>query len=320
MKRSILVIGAGGQIGTELIPALRREFGESNVVASDLADACPTSLEGGPYEKLDVKDRAGIEHIVARYKTDTIYLMAALLSATGEQKPLFAWDLNMNGLFNVLEIAREKSIKVFWPSSIAVFGPTTPRTDTPQFTVCEPSTVYGISKLAGEHWCAWYHRKYGLDVRSIRYPGLIGHRSAPGGGTTDYAVHIFYEALRNGHYTCFLEENTRLPMMYMDDAIRATLQITEAPSSEIQLRTGYNLSGFSFTPGELASLIREEMPGFTIDYAPDFRQAVAASWPESIDDSVAREHWKWRPEWDLRSMVSEMLREISKKTQANATL
>lgn len=320
MNRSILVIGAGGQIGTELIPALRKEFGESNVVASDLAETCPAALEGGPYEALDVKNSSGLEAIVARYKTDTIYLMAALLSATGEQKPLFAWDLNMNGLFNVLEIAKEKSIKIFWPSSIAVFGPTTPRTETPQFTVCEPSTVYGISKLAGEHWCAWYHRKYGLDVRSIRYPGLIGHKSAPGGGTTDYAVHIFYEAIRNGHYTCFLEENTRLPMMYMDDAIRATLQITEAPASEIQLRTGYNLAGFSFTPGELAALIREELPGFTIDYAPDFRQAVAASWPESIDDSVAREHWNWQPGWDLQSMVSEMLKEISKKIQASATL
>jgi nucleoside-diphosphate-sugar epimerase len=318
--RKILVIGAGGQIGTELVPALRKLFGNENVIASDLRDEAPEALQAGPYEKHNVMDAPGLKAIVEKYSIDTIYLMAALLSATGEQRPKEAWDLNMLGLFHVLDLAKEKNIKVFWPSSIAVFGPTTPRQNTPQLAVCEPGTVYGISKSAGERWCEYYHKRWGVDVRSLRYPGLIGHRSAPGGGTTDYAVHIFYEALDKGHYTCFLEENTRLPMMYMDDAIKATIAITEAPSEQIPYRGGYNLAGFSFTPKELADLIRQHLPNFSIDYAPDFRQAVAASWPESIDDSVARKDWNWAPDWTLEAMVKEMLHEIALKPGKNATI
>jgi nucleoside-diphosphate-sugar epimerase len=311
---TILVIGSSGQIGTELVMNLREKFGSSHVVASDLKDAAPEVMESGPFETLDVLDRQRLHEIISKYKVTQVYLLAALLSATAEQNPMFAWKLNMESLFNVLELAREGHIKkIYWPSSIAVFGLTTPRDNTPQFTSIEPSTIYGISKQAGERWCEWYFKKYGVDTRSLRYPGLIGWKSAPGGGTTDYAVHIFHEALKNNQYTSFLSENTMLPMMYMPDAIRATLEIMDAPAEQIRIRGGYNLAGMSFSPTEIADEIRKHRPDFKIDYAPDFRQQIADSWPRSIDDSEARNHWNWKPEFDLDKMTSDMLINLSKK-------
>ncbi len=311
---TILVIGSSGQIGTELVMNLREQFGSSHVVASDLKDAAPEVMESGPFETLDVLDRQRLHEIISKYKVTQVYLLAALLSATAEQNPMFAWKLNMESLFHVLELAREGHIKkIYWPSSIAVFGLTTPRDNTPQFTSIEPSTIYGISKQAGERWCEWYYKKYGVDTRSLRYPGLIGWKSAPGGGTTDYAVHIFHEALKNNQYTSFLSENTMLPMMYMPDAIRATLEIMDAPAEQIRIRGGYNLAGMSFSPAEIAAEIRKHRPDFKIDYAPDFRQQIADSWPRSIDDSEARNHWNWKPEFDLDKMTSDMLINLSKK-------
>ncbi len=254
-------------------------------------------------------DAAGfIERIVEKYEINEVYLLAALLSATAEKDPAFAWKLNMESLFIVLELAREGKLKkVYWPSSIAVFGPTTPKDNTPQHTIAEPSTVYGISKQAGEQWCAYYCKRYGVDVRSIRYPGLIGWKSAPGGGTTDYAVHIFHEAIKNGSYTSFLDRGTTLPMMYMPDAIRATIDLMEAPADQVKERTSYNLAGFSFAPEQIAAEVKRHVPAFTMNYAPDSRQAIANSWPRSIDDSAARADWGWKPKYDLKAMVDEMM-------------
>lgn len=307
-KEKILVIGSSGQIGTELVAELRNTYGNDAVIASDLRKAEDMPEGAGPYEQLDALDKNGLHAVVAKHEVTQVYLLAALLSATAEQKPELGWKLNMESLFHVLDLAKEKKIKkLYWPSSIAVFGTTTPRQNTPQYTVIEPTTVYGISKFAGERWCEWYHHKFGVDVRSLRYPGLIGYKSAPGGGTTDYAVHIFHEALRNGHYECFLSENTMLPMMYMPDAIRATCELMESEASRVKIRSSYNLSGFSFTPKDIAAEIAREIPGFTISYKPDFRQQIADSWPGSIDDTEARNDWGWKPEYDLKSMSADML-------------
>lgn len=300
----VLVIGSSGQIGTELVQRLREIFGSDNVIASDLR--APIVSEG-PFEQLDVLNRQALIDIVQKHKITHIYLLAAVLSATGEKNPMFAWELNMNSLLYVLELAKEQKIRVYWPSSIAAFGSNTPKNNTPQHTIMEPGTVYGFSKLAGERWCEYYHQKFGVDVRSLRYPGLIGWKSAPGGGTTDYAVHIFHEALEKGSYTSFLSAETRLPMMYMSDAIDATIGIMEAPSEKVKIRSSYNLAGFSFTPEELAAEIRTFIPSFQISYAPDFRQAIADSWPASIDDSTARSDWGWMPKYDLRKMTEDML-------------
>jgi len=308
MSQKILVIGSSGQIGTELVAELRTIYGQNNVVASDIKPADADQLALGPYEVLDALDKDRIFEVVKHHGITEIYLLAALLSATAEQKPMFGWKLNMESLFHVLELGREKHIKkIYWPSSIAVFGLTTPRENTPQFTVIEPTTVYGISKQAGERWCEWYFNKHGVDTRSLRYPGLIGWKSAPGGGTTDYAVHIYHEALKHKKYTSFLSATTTLPMMYMPDAIRGTIEIMNAPAEKIKFRGGYNLAGMSFNPEEIAASIRKFIPEFTIDYAPDFRQQIADSWPKSIDDSVARTDWGWKPKYDLESMTKEML-------------
>lgn len=308
--KKVLVIGAGGQIGTELVFNLRAKYGNENVVAADLSDKCPEQLSGGPYATLDILNREAVrEYIIAETFSD-VYLLAALLSATAEKNPDFAWKLNMEGLFTILDLAKEGYIKqIFWPSSIAVFGPTTPRDHTPQYTVMEPTTVYGISKQAGERWCEYYFNKYGVDVRSIRYPGLISYTSLPGGGTTDYAVDIFYHAKQTGNYTSFLSEETALPMMYMKDAIRATIQLMDAPKENIKIRSSYNLGGISFTPKELAAAIMKRIP-FSIEYAPDFRQAIADSWPNSIDDTAAQQDWGWELEYDLQKMVDVMLEHV----------
>lgn len=306
----ILIIGAGGQIGIELAQELSLLYGSSNVIAADLKPI--PALAVNPFEKLDVLDKDALLNIVKKHSISHVYLLAALLSATGEQNPMFAWKLNMEGLFNVLDLAKEKHIaKVYWPSSIAVFGPTTPRINTPQFTVMEPSTVYGISKQAGERWCEWYFHKFGVDVRSLRYPGLIGWKSAPGGGTTDYAVHIFHQALKNKTYECFLSAQTALPMMHMEDAIRATIEIMHVPSEQIKIRGSYNLAGISFTPEQIASEIKKHIPDFTISYNPDFRQAIADSWPKSINEDRAKEDWGWSSKYDLSSLVENMLTNLA---------
>ncbi|MGM0479893.1 MAG: NAD-dependent epimerase/dehydratase family protein [Bacteroidota bacterium] len=309
--RKILVIGAAGQIGTELVLELGRRFGDDAVIASDVKAESPQALEGYKYAQIDVLNDEKLRACVKEEGVTEIYLLAALLSATAEQQPKFAWQLNMDGLFNVLDLAKEELInKVFWPSSIAVFGPSTPKENTPQQTIMEPTTVYGISKQAGEQWCAYYHEKYGVDVRSIRYPGLISHTSLPGGGTTDYAVDIFYHAKAHGKYTAFLDEQQALPMMYMEDAIRATIELMEAPAENIQTRTSYNLAGISFTPSDLADAIRKHISDFGIDYAPDYRQAIAATWPASINDEVAQKEWQWKMKYDLDKMVKTMLEHV----------
>lgn len=313
--KRILVIGSSGQIGTELVEGLRARFGNDNVVSSDIKE--PQAKQDGPFVMVDAMDRRRIEKIIEKHGITEVYLLAALLSATAEKDPAFAWKLNMESLFIVLELAREGKLKrVYWPSSIAVFGPTTPKDNTPQHTIAEPSTVYGISKQAGEQWCNYYHKRYGVDVRSIRYPGLIGWKSAPGGGTTDYAVHIFHEALKHGKYTSFLGPQSTLPMMYMPDAIRATIDIMEAPAELIKERTSYNLAGFSFNPEEIAAEVRRHVPGFTINYAPDSRQAIADSWPRSIDDSAAHTDWGWKPDFDLRAMVDDMMLNLKRELGA----
>lgn len=311
MPKKVLILGACGQIGTELTLALRSRIGPENVVASDIREGQGVLMDSGPFTQLDAMDKKAVEDLLASEGISEVYLMAAMLSATAEKHPTRAWDLNMQSLLNALELAREgKYSRLFWPSSIAVFGPTTPKVNTPQTTVTEPSTVYGISKLAGEGWCAYYHRKYGVDVRSIRYPGLISWKAEPGGGTTDYAVAIYREAIRKGSYECFVREDTRLPMMYMDDAIAATLQLMEAPKENLSVPASYNLGATSFTPAEMAQSIQEHLPGFRITYAPDYRQVIADSWPQSIDDSRAREDWGWQPRYGLEDITSEMLSQL----------
>jgi nucleoside-diphosphate-sugar epimerase len=311
MSTKILIIGACGQIGTELTHSLRKIYGTENVIASDIRKLNNDVVNSGPFEVINALDFNQIEHLVEVHKIDEIYLMAALLSATAEKNPAFAWDLNMNSLFHVLNLAKAKKIKkIFWPSSIAVFGPTTPKENTPQYTIMEPSTVYGISKQSGERWCEYYHNIFGVDVRSIRYPGLISYSSPPGGGTTDYAVDIFHKALSDKTYECFLSSETKMPMMYMEDAIAATIQIMQAPAEQIKIRSSYNLAAMSFTPTEIAAEIKKHIPEFTITYEPDFRQKIADSWPASIDDAEARKDWNWKHKFDLETMTMDMLEHL----------
>ena len=311
MSTKILIIGACGQIGTELTHSLRKIYGTDNVIASDIRKLNIDVVNAGPFEVINALDFNQIEHLVEVHQITDVYLMAALLSATAEKNPAFAWDLNMNSLFHVLNLAKAGKIKkIFWPSSIAVFGPTTPKENTPQYTIMEPSTVYGISKQAGERWCEYYHNIFGVDVRSIRYPGLISWSSPPGGGTTDYAVDIFHKALADKKYECFLSSETKMPMMYMDDAIAATIKIMQAPIEEIKIRSSYNLAAMSFTPTEIAAEITKHIPEFTITYEPDFRQKIADSWPASIDDISARADWGWKHKFDLESMTKDMLEHL----------
>ncbi len=314
MPSKILIIGAAGQIGSELTYALRAQHGVDNVVASDINNKNEVLVHSGPFEIIDAKDYDAIKACVKHYDVDTIYLMAAMLSATGEKYPMKAWNLNMTSLFNVLNLAKEGLIsKVFWPSSIAVFGPTTKQVKTPQHAVCEPTTVYGITKQVGERWCEYYHKNYNVDVRSIRYPGIISYKTMPGGGTTDYAVEIYHKAITDGHYDCFLSENTRLPMMFMEDAIKATIELMEAPSNSVKIRSSYNLASTNFTPKEVFEAIKKHIPDFTITYKPDFRQDIADTWPQSIDDSQAMIDWGWRPQYDLEDMTAEMIKQLKLK-------
>lgn len=308
MKETIVLLGSNGQIGSELAVALRAKFGASNVITSDIRE--PKSLnEGEIFETINVLDKEAVKALFEKYKPTQVYLLAAMLSATGEQYPLKAWDLNMNGLLNVLNLCLELDIKkIFWPSSIAVFGPNSPKTNTPQYCVMDPNSIYGISKLAGERLCEYYTEKYGLDIRSIRYPGIISWKTAPGGGTTDYAVHIFFEALAKGQYKSFLSADTALPMMYMDDAVRATIQLMDAPAERLRIRSSYNLGGISFTPAEIAEKIKEILPNFEMSYAEgDPRQAIANSWPQSIEDQYAIEDWDWKIKYDLTTMTKDMI-------------
>jgi nucleoside-diphosphate-sugar epimerase len=308
MEKRILIIGASGQIGNELTMCLRNMYSNQNVIASDIKQASKQVMDSGPFEILDTMNGKALEKIVSDYNITDVYLMAAMLSATAEKYPIKGWDLNMISLFNVLNLAKDKKIeKVFWPSSIAVFGPTTPKINTPQHTIMEPATVYGISKQTGERWCEYYHKRYGVDVRSIRYPGLISYKTLPGGGTTDYAIEIFHKAIENKKYTCFLNAQTALPMMFMDDAINATVNIMLAPPQNIKIRNAYNLAALSFNPQELAASIQKHIPDFTINYEPDFRQAIADSWPASIDDAVARKDWGWQHTIDLDKMTKIMI-------------
>ncbi|RPE12224.1 NAD-dependent epimerase/dehydratase family protein [Chitinophaga lutea] len=313
-KDKILVIGACGQIGVELTLALRKMYGDNNVVASDLREEHDLLKGTGPYVSLDVMNKEMLHVLVIRHNITQVYLLAAILSATGEKNPLLAWHINMQSLLNVLDIAKEEGLdKIYWPSSIAVFGPSSPKVDTPQHTTIEPTTIYGISKFAGERWCEYYNHRYGIDVRSLRYPGLISYKSAPGGGTTDYAVEIYHEALEEGTYKCFLSEDTYLPMMYMHDAIRATIELMEAPGEKISVRSAYNLSGMSFSPKEISAAIQQHIPDFTISYEPDYRQEIANSWPQSIDDSQASKDWGWKPQYDLAKMTEDMLKNLKKQ-------
>lgn len=311
IKDRILVIGACGQIGVELTLELRKIYGGANVVASDLREENPLLKGTGPYVSLDVMNKEMLHVQVIRQNITQIYLLAAILSATGEKNPNLAWHLNMQSLLNVLEIAKDENVhKVYWPSSIAVFGPTSPKKDCPQQTIIEPTTVYGISKYAGEFWCNYFYQRYQVDVRSLRYPGLISYKSQPGGGTTDYAVEIFHDAIEEKHYTCFLKEDTYLPMMYMPDAIRATIEVMESEISKISVRTSYNISGMSFSPKEIAEEIKKHIPEFSISYEPDYRLEIAQSWPQSIDDSVAAKDWGWKPRFDLASMTKDMINNL----------
>ncbi|MBW7936252.1 MAG: NAD-dependent epimerase/dehydratase family protein [Flavobacteriales bacterium] len=310
-KEVVLVIGSNGQIGIELVVALRKIYGTDQVIAADIR---ASERQDGPFEILDVLNANDLINIIRKYNVTQVYLLAAILSATGEKYPEKAWALNMNSLIQILDLAKEKHIQqLYWPSSIAVFGPTTPRQHTPQHTITEPTTVYGISKLAGEHWCNWYHTKYGVDVRSLRYPGLISYTAPPGGGTTDYAVDIFHKALAQKSYNCFLSAETRLPMMYMPDAIRATIMLMQVPADSVKIRTSYNVSSFSFTPAEIANEIKQHIPDFQIFYEPDFRQGIADSWPQNISDEDARRDWNWQPEFSLNEMVFDMIKNLSKR-------
>jgi len=314
MQEKILIIGATGQIGTELFVNLQNKFGIENVIGSDIRNPNNPVFDTGIFESLDILDSEKLNEIVEKHEITQVYLLAALLSATAEKRPEFAWKLNMDSLFNVLNLAKDKKIKkVFWPSSIAVFGPNSPKENTPQDTVMQPTTVYGISKLAGEQWCQYYHNIYGVDVRSIRYPGLIGYKSEPGGGTTDYAVDIFYKAKANENYTCFLHKDRGLPMMYMPDAIRATLELMDAPAENINVRTSYNLGGISFTPSDISSEIKKHVADFDIMYDLDFRDDIAQSWPSSIEDTKAQNDWNWEMEFDLPTMVNDMLKNVKVK-------
>ncbi len=312
MSENILVIGACGQLGTELVEALRNIYGNSNVIASDIRQSEDAVFQQGPFETLDILDKNRLSEILTKHKPSQVYHLAALLSATAEAKPKLGWTLNMDGLFNVLDAAVDFKIgKVYWPSSIAVFGPGTPVDNTPQNCVMDPNTIYGISKLAGERYCEYYFQKRGVDVRSLRYPGLIGYKSEPGGGTTDYAVSIYHDALTTGHHNCFLGDHTELPMLYMPDALKATLDIMHAPAEKIKIRSSYNLAGMSFSPKEIAESIKQFVPGFTIEYNPDRRQAIADSWPNSIDDSEAKKDWGWQPAYNLEAMTRDMLKNLA---------
>jgi len=319
MKERILIIGSSGQIGTELVMELRSMYGNNNVIASDIRPSSSEVMESGPFEKLDIMDEKLLRDIVKKYKITQVYLLAALLSATAEKNIELGWSLNMRSHSHVLDLAKDGLIKkIFWPSSIAVFGPTTPMENTPQYTVMEPNTVYGITKQAGERWNEYYFNKFGVDVRSIRYPGLVGWKAAPGGGTTDYAVDIFHQAIQHEKYESFLSENTGLPMMYMSDAIRATIELMEAPAAQVKIRSSYNLSGVSFTPKQIAEEVKKHIPDFEITYNPDFRQAIADSWPSSIDDSYAQKDWGWELKYDLEKMTSDMMINLRKQYKITA--
>ena len=314
MTSKILIVGACGQIGSELTHELRLLYGNENVVASDINYANIEVVNSGIFEIADATDYASIKVCIEKHNIDTVFLMAAMLSAVGEKYPMKAWDLNMNSLFNVLNLAKEKFIKrIFWPSSIAVFGPSTPKLHTPQYTTMEPTTVYGITKQVGERWCEYYYNKYDVDVRSLRYPGIISWKTMPGGGTTDYAVEIYHKAITNGHYDCFLSKETELPMMFMEDAIKATIDIMKAEKEKIKIRSSYNLAAISFTPNEIANSIKEKIKGFAISYEPDYRQLIADSWPNSIDDSYARKDWNWSHSYSLSKITEKMLFELGKK-------
>ena len=314
MKERILIIGSSGQIGTELVMELRSMYGNNNVIASDIRPSSIEVMESGPFEKLDIMDEKLLRDIVKKYKVTQVYLLAALLSATAEQNIELGWSLNMRSHSHVLDLAKDGLIKkIFWPSSIAVFGPTTPMENTPQYTVMEPNTVYGITKQAGERWNEYYFNKFGVDVRSIRYPGLVGWKAAPGGGTTDYAVDIFHQAIQHEKYESFLSENTGLPMMYMPDAIRATIELMESPSDQVKIRSSYNLAGVSFTPKQIAEEVKKHIPDFEMTYNTDFRQAIADSWPSSINDNYAQKDWGWKLKYDLEKMTSDMMINLKKQ-------
>ncbi|WP_338357837.1 NAD-dependent epimerase/dehydratase family protein [Yeosuana marina] len=314
MNPKILIIGACGQIGSELTYKLRSLYGDKNVIASDISYTNLDIVNSGIFEIVDAQDYESVKVCVEKYRIDTVYLMAAMLSATGEKYPMQAWDLNMNSLFHVLNLAKAKFIKkVFWPSSIAIFGSTTPKDNTPQYTIVEPSTVYGITKQTGERWCEYYHKKYAVDVRSLRYPGIISWKTLPGGGTTDYAVDIYHKAVTEKKYECFLKEDTELPMMFMDDAIKATVDIMSSDKADIKIRSSYNLSAISFTPEDVAQSIKAFIPDFEITYKPDSRQEIADSWPKSIDDSQARQDWNWKHKFSLEDITKEMLMQLNEK-------
>jgi len=311
-KEKILVIGASGQIGVELTLALRKVYSGSQVIASDLREENELLKGTGPYVSLDVMNKEMLHVQILEQNITQVYLLAAILSATAEKNPHLAWHLNMQSLLNVLDIAKEEKLKkVYWPSSIAVFGPTSPKVNCPQQTIIEPTTIYGISKYTGEFWCNYYFQRYGVDVRSLRYPGLVSYKSSPGGGTTDYAIEIFHAAKEKKSYSCFLNTDTRLPMMYMEDAIRATIEMMESPADKIRVRTSYNIAAMSFTPAEIATEIQTHIPDFTISYAPDYRQSIAESWPQSIDDAIAQDDWGWKPAFNLASMTKDMLANLS---------
>ena len=319
MTERILIIGSSGQIGTELVMKLRNMYGNDNVIASDIRPSSEQIMQSGPFEKMDIMDEQLLRSIVKKYTVTQVYLLAALLSATAEQNIELGWSLNMRSHSHVLDLAKDGLIKkIFWPSSIAVFGPTTPMENTPQYTVMEPNTVYGITKQAGERWNEYYFNKFGVDVRSIRYPGLIGWKSSPGGGTTDYAVDIFHQAIQHGKYESFLSKNTGLPMMYMPDAIRATIELMEAPAEQVKIRSSYNLAGVSFTPKQIAEKVSKHIPNFEMSYKPDFRQEIADSWPSSIDDTHAQNDWGWKLEYDLEKMTSDMMKNLKEQYKITA--